>query len=266
MQRPPAVAGLFYPDAPDDLSGAVDEYMSEADTSFDVMPPALIGPHAGYPYSGPVAGSLYGACRSCRDLPHRVVILSPSHRVPFSGCALSGADTFQTPLGDVAVDRSAQESLAGLPDVHILEAAHEQEHGIEVHLPFLQKLLPDFQIIPIVVGDASGKQIEQVLQHIWQDEDMVIVVSSDLSHYLSYDEAQTADESTARAIEELTPDGIGPTCACGYIPVQGLLRFAQSRGWQATRLDLRNSGDTAGPRDQVVGYGAWAFQEQGATS
>ncbi len=264
MQRLPAVAGLFYPDAPDVLSDVVDTYMAAAEHSFSQLPTAIIAPHAGYVYSGPVAGSVYGACRTCSSGIRQVIVLSPSHRVAFSGCALTDADSFVTPLGSVPVDRSARARLADLSDVQVLEAAHADEHGIEVHLPFLQRLSDSFHLVPIVVGDAEGELVETILFRLWQRQESLIVVSSDLSHYLPYAAARQLDEQTAHAIEEGRPSDIERDQACGRIPMQGLLRMANRLGWTTTRLDLRNSGDSAGSKDQVVGYGAWALTEAAA--
>jgi hypothetical protein len=190
----------------------------------------------------------------------RVVILAPAHRYPFRGLARSTAEAFRTPLGEVPVDAAALRSLDDLPQVHDLDAAFEGEHSLEVHLPFLQATLERFEIVPLLVGNASGAEVAEVLERLWGGEETLIVVSSDLSHYLDYDSARELDAETTRAIEALEPDALGFDNACGRVPVSGLLLAARRHRLRPTTLDLRNSGDTAGPRSQVVGYGAYAFR------
>jgi AmmeMemoRadiSam system protein B len=219
----------------------------------------LIVPHAGYVYSGPVAGSAYALLEPLRDTLRRVVLLGPSHRVPFSGLALSSAEAFATPLGAVALDRAATERLAALPQVHTSDAAHAQEHSLEVQLPFLQEVLREFSLVPISAGDASAEEVADAIDLLWGGPETLILVSSDLSHYYDYEVARRFDQETTRAIEELRPEGLDERSACGRVPVRGLLVAAARHGLGARTLDLRNSGDTSGPRDQVVGYGAYAF-------
>ncbi len=231
---------------------------------------AVVAPHAGYVYSGPVAASAYRwlaeADRPAGARPERgvsrVILVGPAHRVPFRGVAVSGADAFETPLGLVEVDSESIGRFASLPFVQEREDAHESEHSLEVHLPFLQCIFSVFQIVPLVVGDATPAQVEAVLRLLWGGIETVVVVSSDLSHYLEYQRARRTDRATARAIEALRPQDIGPSQACGAIPVKGLLSLAGRFGLRVRTLDLRNSGDTAGPQDRVVGYGAFAFEEK----
>ncbi len=223
-----------------------------------LAPKALIAPHAGYVYSGPVAASAFRRAALLRDRVRRVVLLGPSHFVPFEGLATSGAAAFATPLGRVEVDAGA-ESLLDLPFVVELARAHQREHSLEVELPFLQEVLDSFRIVPLVVGEAAAEEVGGALELLWGGDETLVVVSSDLSHYLDYDAATRVDAATGRAIEELRWDAIEPDHACGWAAIRGLLWAARRRGLVATTLDLRNSGDTAGPRDAVVGYGAWAL-------
>jgi AmmeMemoRadiSam system protein B len=255
--RPAAVAGLFYPDKREQLNKTVRGLLSVAQTSL-TAPKALIAPHAGYIYSGPVAASAYARLLAARGAISRVVLLGPSHRVPFQGLAVSSAAEFETPLGRVPVDHEAVERINGLPQVQVVDQAHAREHSLEVHLPFLQTVLNNFTLIPLVVGDAPPREVSEVLEQLWGGPETVIIVSSDLSHYHDYETAIRMDSATSRAIEALRPEDIEYDHACGRNPINGLLCLAREKGMQAETLDLRNSGDTAGPRDQVVGYGAYA--------
>lgn len=258
--RPAAVAGLFYPAHAEMLRGLVRQFLAEGRArASGTSPKALIVPHAGYVYSGPVAGSAYALLEPLRDTLRRVVLLGPSHRVSFSGLALSSAEAFETPLGAVALDPAAAERLAALPQVHTSDAAHAQEHSLEVQLPFLQEVLGEFSLVPISAGDASAEEVAEAIDLLWGGAETLVLVSSDLSHYCDYEVARRLDRETTRAIEELRPEGLDEGSACGRVPVRGLLVSAARHGLGARTLDLRNSGDTAGPRDQVVGYGAYAF-------
>jgi AmmeMemoRadiSam system protein B len=258
--RPPAVAGSFYPADPRQLRSMVDGYLDAARTEHGALPKAIIAPHAGYLYSGPVAASVYARLKALRGRVTRVVLLGPSHRVGFEGLALSSADCYDTPLGRVALDKTAEQRLADLPQVRVLDAAHAREHSLEVQLPFLQQILGDFTLVPLVVGDATPAQVGEVLERLWGGPETLIVISSDLSHYHDYAAAQRRDQATSRAIETLRYEDIGYEDACGRNPVSGLLYVARRRGLHARTLDLRNSGDTAGPRDRVVGYGAYVIE------
>lgn len=257
--RNAAVAGMFYPGDAAELKQMVREFLDQA-TSSGAPPKAIIAPHAGYIYSGPVAASAYHLLESKRDQIKRVVVLGPSHRIPLLGLAASSADSFSTPLGPVSLDREMIDHLCQLPQVKLLDEAHMMEHSLEVHLPFLQTILNEFVLVPLVVGEASAKEVCEVLEEAWHDEDTLVVISSDLSHYHNYDAAQQMDSQTSKAIEQLDDSKIGDDNACGRIPVSGLLALARKRGLNAETIDLRNSGDTAGPRDQVVGYGAYVFR------
>lgn len=259
--RRPAVAGSFYPAEPRQLRETVRGYLAAAGDGGPV-PKAIIAPHAGYIYSGPVAASAYARLRPARGHIRRVVLIGPSHRVPFRGLAVTDAHGYGTPLGDIAIDHAAVKALRALPEVTVLDAAHGPEHSLEVHLPFLQEVLGAFKLVPIVAGSAAPEVVAQALEAVWGGDETLIVVSSDLSHYLDYDSARRLDGRTVRAIEDLDPAAIGHDQACGRVPIAGLLTVAKRRGMSIHTLDVRNSGDTAGPRDGVVGYGAWALLER----
>jgi AmmeMemoRadiSam system protein B len=258
--RPPAVAGFFYPRASRDLGAAVRDCLARPGGTTPV-PKAIIAPHAGYMYSGAVAALAYALLARARDRIRRVVLIGPSHRVPFRGLAASSADAFATPLGLVPLDREAVDALLALPQVRVLDHAHGAEHSLEVHLPFLQMVLDAFRLVPLVAGEAAPQEVAEVLDAAWGGSETLVVASSDLSHYLDYQTARRIDAATCRAIEGLSWEDVGEDQACGRIGVNGLLEAARRRRMRVRTLDLRNSGDTAGPRDEVVGYGAWAFEE-----
>jgi len=259
--RRPAVAGLFYPEDPNELLLTVDTLLDQADTPEPTAaaPRAIIAPHAGYIYSGPTAATAYRLIRAHRREYKRVALFGPSHRIAFAGLAVPDSDSFRTPLGDIALDTTAIEQLLQLPQVNRLEQAHSQEHSLEVQLPFLQRALDEFTLIPVVVGNASDADVAAAIQTIWNDEHTLIVISSDLSHYHDYATAQRMDRRTSEAIVALQGDQIDYEDACGRTPVKGLLQLARQRGLEGEIIDLRNSGDTAGDRDRVVGYGAYVF-------
>jgi len=249
---------MFYPAEARELHRLVQEYLGAAHL---VGPPpkAVIAPHAGYVYSGPIAGSAFLQLTPLKERIRRVIMAGPSHRVPFSGIAVPSTRFFATPLGIVPVDHEAVESLRDFPYVVSMDAAHAQEHSLEVHLPFLQEVLEEFSIVPLVVGDASPREVAAVLERLWGGPETLVAVSSDLSHYHDYDTARQMDQATSHAIEALRSQDIRADNACGRLPILGLLELARAHGLKARTLDLRSSGDTAGPRDEVVGYGAYAF-------
>jgi AmmeMemoRadiSam system protein B len=224
-------------------------------------PKAIIAPHAGYIYSGPIAASIYARLAPLRGRIRRVVLAGPAHRVYVHGLAVPSSAAFDSPLGPVALDRKAIDALLDLEFVESSDRAHAHEHSLEVHLPFLQSVLGEFELVPLVVGDASPAQMAGVFDSLWGGDETLIVVSSDLSHYLPYDLARKRDESTAQAIVALD-EGLEPDEACGAAPINGLLRIARERGMRCERVDVRNSGDTAGDKDRVVGYGSFAFTER----
>jgi MEMO1 family protein len=258
--RPAAVAGSFYAGHPQRLRATVADLLAAAPASAGASPKALIAPHAGYVYSGGVAATAFATLRGSAAIT-RVVLIGPAHYIAVRGIAVPTADTFETPLGPVPIDRDALSAIADLPFVVEADAAHAPEHALEVELPFLQTLLGSFALVPLLVGDADPQQVAQLLGRLWGGPDTLIVVSSDLSHYHDYDTARRLDAATAAAIERGEWGSLGPDWACGFLAVAGLLVEADRRGLAARRLALCNSGDTAGPRDRVVGYGAWIWEE-----
>ena len=257
-ERIPAVAGIFYPRLAHELERDVVTYLAHAQTEV-ATPKALILPHAGYSFSGPIAASGYRSLDSQRKTVKRVVLVGPTHRALYQGIATSGAAAFVTPLGNVPVDTEAVKTVEALPHVLRHDAAHGPEHCLEVHLPFLQVVLDDFAIVPLLVGDASPSEVADVLEALWGGDETLVVISSDLSHYHDYATARVLDRETSEAIEAFDTRPIEGRRACGHLPIKGLLLVAERLDLSVTRLDLRSSGDTAGSRDQVVGYGAWAF-------
>lgn len=255
--RPAAVAGLFYPGIAGVLAADVQHMLSQA-VPPRLLPKALVVPHAGYVYSGPVAASAYASLSEERRIIRRVLLLGPAHRLPFHGLAASSATAFETPLGQVPLDGEMLDRIRHLPQVCINDAAHAQEHSLEVQLPFLQSVLEDFSLLPLVVGAATSEQVAEVLDLLWGGADTLVIISSDLSHYHPYGEARRIDKATVDDLLKLTPLQSHQQ-ACGATPLNGLLAVARARGLQAVLLDLRNSGDTAGDKGRVVGYGALAF-------
>jgi AmmeMemoRadiSam system protein B len=257
--RKPAVAGSFYPAQPDRLRRQVVELLTDARTALKITPKALIAPHAGYIYSGRIAALAFATLFDSAPTFTRIVLIGPAHYIAIRGVAFPTIDTFETPLGHVPVDHDGFNDIMGLPFVSRNDAAHAPEHALEVELPFLQIVLPSFSLLPLVVGDATAHEVAQVLARLWSGPETLLVISSDLSHYHSYETARRLDATTAAAIENGDWASLGPGQACGYLPIAGLLIEANRRNLKARRLSLCNSGDTAGPRDQVVGYGAWMF-------
>lgn len=257
--RKPAVAGLFYPANADELKNMINNFLAAVESNAEPVPKAIIVPHAGYVYSGPIAASAYARLIPAREVIQKVVLLGPSHRVAIQGLAVSSMSGFATPMGYLSVDRKAIEKIKRLPQVTVSDQAHALEHSLEVHLPFLQAVLADFTLVPLVVGEAMPSQVAEVLEQLWGGEETLLVISSDLSHYHDYETAKKMDHRTSQAIENLHLEAIYYEQACGRNPVNGLLQLARSRGLQAKTVDLRNSGDTAGSKDQVVGYGAYVF-------
>ncbi|HEX7009426.1 MAG TPA: AmmeMemoRadiSam system protein B [Phycisphaeraceae bacterium] len=278
--RPAAVAGAFYPQDAAALRRLIETLLAQAAASTRGQkqasrpPKAIIAPHAGYRYSGPVAASAYAALAPHRSSIERVILLGPSHHAHFDGLAASSADAFETPLGPAPLDREAIHRLLRLPFVHIFDEAHAPEHSLEAHLPFLMHVLSrpegdndpptgassaSFGLVPLLFNSTQAEQVADVLEELWDGPQTLIVVSSDLSHFLDYADAKRVDGYTAEAITRAWPWRIGPKQACGHTAIQGLLLAAQHHGLEAQAVDLRNSGDTAGPRDRVVGYGAFLF-------
>jgi len=257
--RTPVVAGTFYPAISHELKNMVQNFLAKVKPKSAPVPKAIIAPHAGYIYSGPIAASVYARLAPARDIITKVVLLGPSHRIRMRGIAASGMQQFATPLGNIPLDNQAIEAILTLPQVTILDQAHAYEHSLEVQLPFLQEILANFTLIPLVVGEETPEKIGEVIEKLWGGPETLIVISSDLSHYLEYLTAQKMDKLTSTAIENLCSEDIHHEQACGRNPINGLLHVAKIRGMQAKTIDLRNSGDTAGSKDQVVGYGAYVF-------
>jgi AmmeMemoRadiSam system protein B len=257
--RQPAVAGLFYAGDRNRLRATVAELLAAVPNFRGVAPKALIAPHAGYLYSGAVAAAAFATLREVRASIKRVVLIGPAHYVAVRGIAVPSADAFATPLGRLQVDRAALAAIADLPFVVEADAAHAPEHALEVELPFLQAVLDDFDLVPLLAGACTPGEVADVLGRLWGGPETVLVVSSDLSHYHDYDTARRLDAATAAHIERGDWERLEPECACGFLAVAGLLDQAVPRGLKAKRLALCNSGDTAGSRDRVVGYGAWMF-------
>lgn len=261
--RPAAVAGMFYPADRGALAQEITAMLEEAREQElgPGFPKAVIVPHAGYIYSGPVAANAYVLLRPARGVVKRVVLLGPCHRVPVRGLALPDAEAFETPLGRVPVDAEAVAAVRGLPQVSEYRATHAQEHSLEVQLPFLQEVLGEFAVVPFVVGAAGAGEVAEVIEKLWGGPETLIVVSSDLSHYHPYDEARAMDDETARTILAGRTD-LDHEQACGATPIAGFLAASARRDLKPELLDLRNSGDTAGDRSRVVGYASFALTEK----
>lgn len=265
--RPAAVAGRFYPRDARTLAAEVDDLLGGVENLAPRLgfPKAVVVPHAGYLYSGPVAARAYDQLAGAHGTVRRVVLLGPVHRVPVRGLAASSAEAFETPLGQIAIDREAMGALHDLPQVVISDPAHAMEHSLEVQLPFLQKVLGKFTLAPFAVGTASVEEVAQVLTRLWGGHETVVVISTDLSHYHPYERACAIDGATCARIAAYACD-LDHEEACGATPLNGLLYFAKERKLAVRLLALCNSGDTAGGRDQVVGYSSFALYEGGEVS
>lgn len=259
--RPPAQAGRFYPAGAQELRREVGRFLAEAKPPAECAGKAFILPHAGHPYSGPIAGTGYALLARERAVIRRVILVGPVHYVPVNGMAVSVMRAFETPLGEVAVDAAATRTALELPGVQINDEAHAPEHSLEVHLPFLQLALDEFTMVPILVGRATAEEVASVLEALWGGPETRLIVSSDLSHFHDHPTASARDAATADRIVGLKGDELTGEDACGCRAIKGLLLLARRRGLKCTLLDLRNSGDTAGDRRRVVGYGAFAFEE-----
>lgn len=258
--RAPEVAGLFYPDGHNALADTVERCLTAARPDGGVNPKVLIAPHAGYRFSGEIAGTAYAGLRNRADTVRRIVLLGPAHRVAFKGIATTSSDAWATPLGTVEVDWDALRSVLHLPGIAVEDAAFAQEHSLEVHLPFIQRVFDGARIVPLLVGDAPAALVSQAVEALWGGPETLIVVSSDLSHFHDYDTARRLDGATAAHIETLRPDRIDGQGACGHRALAGVLDQARRRDLRATALDVRNSGDTASGKDRVVGYGAFGLE------
>lgn len=259
--RHAAVAGAFYPDEPDALIRNIDSMLFDVNEStHKKSPKAMIVPHAGYIYSGPTAAAAYSLLDP--EKIKRVVLLGPTHRVLLSGLAIPDVDAFETPLGKVPLDKESIRRIIDLDQVHIDNESHLMEHSLEVHLPFLQRRLNKFTLVPLAVGQARPEMVAEVLDILWGDDETVIIISSDLSHFHTYEKAQRMDLETVESIMGTSPT-ITHDQACGATPINGLLAAMGDHPLSPKLIDFRNSGDTAGPRDRVVGYASIAFYENG---
>jgi MEMO1 family protein len=260
--RPSAVSGMFYPGDPDTLEDQISGFIHEKPNKTTGLPKAIIVPHAGTVYSGSIAAAAYRTLLQYRHLIRKVILLGPAHRVYVHGLALPTVDQFQTPLGEINLDtKTIQNLVSDFPQISFSDQAHAEEHSLEVQLPFLQEVLASFRLIPFVVGEARQQEVADVIEHLWGGDECLIVISTDLSHFHSYDKAVRLDTIAARQIESFQGEQLGDHSACGRIPLRGLLHLAQQKGMSIKRFDLRNSGDTSGRKDQVVGYGAWGLFE-----
>ena len=257
--RQAAVAGLFYPADKHILKNDIHGYLNNVSQNEQTNPKAIVVPHAGYVYSGPVAASAYKQLIPLKEKINRVVLLGPSHRVSFRGLAVPESDFFTTPFGDIPIDKQGVQLLSELEQVVVSEQAHKEEHSLEVQLPFLQEVLNEFSLIPLVVGDVERHEVAEVIDSLWDDEHTLFVISTDLSHYHSYEEAKSMDRKTSDAIVNLKADLIGYEDACGRNGLKGMITVAEEKHLSIDTLDLRNSGDTAGDKSRVVGYGAYVI-------
>jgi hypothetical protein len=248
---------MFYPAETEALREQLGELLRAHRKPAAIRPQAIIAPHAGYIYSGPVAAGVYSLLQDITDI-ERVIVIGPAHRVPVRGLALPAADAFATPLGDIALDGAAVAKLKTLPQVCVSAAAHAFEHSLEVQLPFLQTVLSRFKLVPLLIGDADAGEAAEVIDTIWTDDATLLVISSDLSHYLDYARARAMDAATGAAILR-GADDLRPEQACGCGAINGLMRALARRDLKISLVDMRNSGDTAGPRDRVVGYASYVI-------
>lgn len=255
--RKPNVAGQFYPEKANTLKEMIHSFLIDTHVQVEEQPKAIIAPHAGYLYSGPIAATIYAVLSKYKDTVKKVILIGPSHRIYFKGIAATMVDYFETPLGSVPV--ANERDFLSSPVIHINEAAFGMEHSLEVQLPFLQIVLNHFELTPLIVGDVEFSKVADVMASLWGGKETLIIVSSDLSHYKDYQAAQKLDACTSRAILNLAPQELHFEQACGLIPIQGLLHVAKQNNMQARALDVRNSGDIVGSKDRVVGYGAYCF-------
>ena len=249
---------MFYPGDPEKLRREIQGYLKAVQKA-PPPPKGIIGPHAGTIYSGPIAATAYASLIPVRNKIKKVVLLGPSHHVPIRGIVAPTTEAWATPLGTTPVDQETLQSLANLPQVQFLNEAHEEEHSLELHQIFLQEVLDDFSLIPLVVSRTQPPEVAEVLNQVWGGDETIIVVSTDLTHYLDYETARRIDEKSSKAIEELRFEDLEDTQACGLYPVRGFLLAARQHKLKGKTVDLRNSGDTCGDKSRVVGYGAYIF-------
>ena len=257
--RAAAVAGYFYDANANRLQQQVNELLNAESAGSEALPEALIVPHAGYIYSGSTAAYAYRCLLADADQVKRVLLIGPAHRVYVDGMAIPSVDFFETPLGEITLDRSGLEQIARLPGVQISDEAHREEHSLEVQLPFLQSVLNEFSLLPVVVGGASAAEVATVIDAFNDDPHTLVVISSDLSHFLSYQEAQGVDASTCQQIQNHVTTLKGEQ-ACGAAAINGLMASTRFQAMEVSLLHACNSGDTAGKPNRVVGYAAFALR------
>lgn len=258
--RPAAVSGSFYPAEASALQQQVDQLLKAHAVHADGRPIALIVPHAGYQYSGAIAAQAFQQLRPWCDDIHRVLLIGPAHRAPVVGAALSSAGYFHTPLGDVVLDSQGIRELEKLPGFAIRDDAHAHEHALEVQLPFLQTVLDDFHLVPVLVGQASPELLHPMLERYWGAPHTLIVLSTDLSHFLSEEKAHHLDQRTRAAIEALDGERIGEEQACGRYPLRALMDVARHHHAHIQTLAMGTSADAGADAGRVVGYGAWLLK------
>jgi len=254
----PSVAGMFYPDDPKVLRELIQKMLAAADANLPI-PKAIIAPHAGYIYSGPTAAAVFACLKNAKQQIKRVILLGPAHRYSLHGLAITDADEFKTPLGSIAIDKAASKTILSLSQVQVINEAYTDENSLEVQLPFLQSVLDEFKLVPILIGDANNDQIVEVLEKLWNGEETLIVISSDLSHYLDYKAAKNIDAATIDAILKLRPQDIAHEQACGRKAINALLTVAAKKALKPKLIDACSSGDTAGDKSAVVGYAGFHF-------
>jgi len=256
--RAAAVAGYFYEANPDRLKHDISRLLDTQDVTVEAFPEALIVPHAGYVYSGSIAACAYKCLLPDTDQVSRVLLIGPAHRVYVDGMAIPSVDYFATPLGDIPLDQPALDRIGTLPGVRVLDEAHRQEHCLEVQLPFLQTILGEFKLLPVLVGGADAEQVAAVVDAFADEPQTLVVISSDLSHFLEYDEARRTDSQTCELVLNKAT-GLSGKQACGAAAINGLMASRRVKDLQVKLLQACNSGDTAGQRDRVVGYAAFAL-------
>jgi len=261
--RPTAVAGLFYPDSAKELKNKVEGLLAACSSnsySSTKAIKAIITPHAGYDYSGAIAASVYANLNKCQPNIDVVFLIGPAHRVAYDGIAIPTMEEFSSPLGRIRLNKKILRHLLNFSFVHESNLAHKEEHSLEVQLPFLQISLNQFELVPLLIGDCSPDKVNELIESIWDTANSLIVISSDLSHFHDYKTAQKMDQETSNAIEHLDHTRIDYDHACGKTGIQAILISAKKHELNARTIDLRNSGDTFGSKDRVVGYGAYVIQ------
>lgn len=256
--RKPTVAGLFYPSETDNLSKLITDLLNQKPpVSFTKM---LIVPHAAYQYIGEILAQSYLHLFSRSQQIKTVVLLTPSHHIKFNGIAITSKDCYLTPFGEVIIDSDAMMTLLNFPQVVMFDDAHIKEHSIEIHLPFLQTILPSFSLVPLIIGETNSYNILEILEKLWEQEETLIIASMNLSHYQTYNIAQELDQRTSQAIESLHWQSLQTNQICNIHLISSLLQLAHQKSLTPKTIKVCNSGDLTGIKNRVVGYGAFIFQ------